>query len=43
MKRVNPTIIILGIISIVELITTEAMGYSVILWVAYGIYKAISD
>jgi len=43
MRKFNPTIIILGVISMVELIATKSMGYSLLLWIAYGIYKAISD
>lgn len=41
MKKVSPTIIVLGVISIVELIVTHAMVGSIWLWVLYGLYKTL--
>lgn len=40
MDKIN-TIHVLGIISIVELLATQDMWYSVRLWTCYGIYKII--
>lgn len=43
MKNVRPIMVILGVISVVELIMTKDMVGSFWLWILYGLYRFFSD
>jgi len=42
LKKINMTIVILGILSLMEIIINGVIDGTLVLWILYGLYKSIN-